>query len=335
MPALVNLDLDDSIPPDSGIPSTYPTVDLPCLRVLRISSGIGPLTTALRHITFPSSVALNLICKQGRSNQIDFSNFFSVLATKFLSSMTIRSLCLQDFETVSENGLKFLAGTAAVIPIYMSSLSPQLELVLTWPSASSQLSKYAKALTSAFNGMSLSVLTQLQLFSSTWIDAKTLVKTFGKLPRLERVHVKDSATSSLLEALVYKTKAADKSKTAYRNVSFPKLRYIHLDGTDFGETNMMGPISVDTLMDCLMERYERNAAVHELHLDDCYNIEESDVEKLEEIVVDVIWDGIEQGHSTEYDSEEEREYDSDGNTIEDYDYDDYSFGGYGHNHYLF
>jgi hypothetical protein len=343
MPALANLDLENSIPHDSGVPSTYPTVDLPCLRVLRISSGIGPLTTALRHITFPSSVVLNLICKHGRSDQIDFSNFFSVLATKFLSSLTVRSLCLQDLteQNSAESGLKFLAGTAAVaavFPVYMSPGSAQLELVLSWPSSSSQLSKYTKALTSAFNAMSLSVLTQLELFTSIFVDSKTLVKTFGKLPRLERVHVKDSAIISLLDALVYKSKTAEKSKTAYRNVAFPKLRYIHLDGTDFRDDEM-GPISVDMLMDCLMERYERHAAVHELHLNDCYNLEESDVERLEEIVVDVIWDGVEQGHSSEYDSEEEREYDSDGNTIEDYDYDhdDYSFsGGYhGLSHYYF
>jgi len=186
--------------------------------------------------------------------------------------------------------------------------------------------------------MNLSVLTQLQLSTSIYIDSKTLIETFGKLPRLERVHVKEAALISLLEALVYKPKTADKSKTAYRNVTFPKLRYIYLDGTDFRDDEM-GSISVDMLMDCLMERYERHAAVHELHLNDCYNIEESEIERLEEIVVDVIWDGVEQGHSSEYDSEEEREYDSDGNTIDDYDYDHdgYSFsGGYhGRNHYFF
>jgi len=94
-----------------------------------------------------------------------------------------------------------------------------------------------------------------------------------------------------------------------------------MDGTRFDS------ISVDGLMDILMERYERNAGIQALQLEDCHNILEDDVESLREIVVDVDWDGIEQGFSDEYDSEE-RDYDSDGNTIDefgdyDYDYDDY------------
>ena len=49
MPALTELRLRNSIPDDSGDPSTYPVVDLPCLRVLRISSGVAALTTVLHH----------------------------------------------------------------------------------------------------------------------------------------------------------------------------------------------------------------------------------------------------------------------------------------------
>ena len=64
MPALTDLHLKNSIPDDSGDPSAYPVVDLPCLRVLHVSSCVGPLTTILRHITFPHSAMLNLTCRQ-------------------------------------------------------------------------------------------------------------------------------------------------------------------------------------------------------------------------------------------------------------------------------
>jgi len=70
--------------------------------------------------------------------------------------------------------------------------------------------------------------------------------------------------------------------SAYRNVSFPKIRHIHLDCIDFDE------VSVNMPMDCLMERDERNAEVQLLCLDDCYNVSGYDIERLEEIVVDVI-----------------------------------------------
>jgi hypothetical protein len=90
MPALTDLHLKDSIPDNSkkGL-STYPVVNLPCLRILHISSGVGPLTTVLRHITFPHDAKFNLTCRESRSNRIDFSNFLSVLSTKLLSSLVI------------------------------------------------------------------------------------------------------------------------------------------------------------------------------------------------------------------------------------------------------
>ena len=81
-----DLRLKDSTLDDSEGPSTYPVVDLPCLRVLRISSGVGALTTVLRH---PNSAILNLTCRENQSIHIDFSNFLSILATKFLSSVVI------------------------------------------------------------------------------------------------------------------------------------------------------------------------------------------------------------------------------------------------------
>ena len=73
---------------------------------------------------------------------------------------------------------------------------------------------------------------------------------------------------------------------------FPKLRYIHLIGTDFFVTSSR-KISIDMLLDYLMERCERNAEVQTLSLDDCNHISSDDIERLREIVVDVIWDGVE------------------------------------------
>ena len=62
MPALTYLCLINSIPDDSEGPSTYPVVDLPCLRVLHITSRVPTLTTVLRHITIPHSTPLILTC---------------------------------------------------------------------------------------------------------------------------------------------------------------------------------------------------------------------------------------------------------------------------------
>jgi len=285
MPALTDLRLKDSISDDSEGPSTYPDVDLPCLRVLHISSGVGALTTFLRHITIPHSVIWDLTCREKQSTQIDFTNFLSVLATKFLSSLVIRSL---DLQVIDNTGLEFNLWTTA-----SRSQFQLLQLVLTWPSpASLQPRNYVKALTCAFDVMSLPFLTQLQISTWDYIDSQTWVKTFGKLPLLKRVCVQNSASHSFFEALVYKTKAAEKSNTAICNVSFPKLRHIDLEGINFFGGDLKST-SVDMLLDCLMERRERNAEVQELRLERCYYISSDDVERLKEIVVDVTWDGKE------------------------------------------
>ena len=84
---ITKLGLKDSIPGDSEGPSTYLDINLPCLRVLSISPGVGALTAVLHHITNPHSAILNLTCNEKKSTEINFSNFLSVLSTKFLSSL--------------------------------------------------------------------------------------------------------------------------------------------------------------------------------------------------------------------------------------------------------
>ena len=293
MPALTDLRLKDySIPDDSESPSTYPVVDLPCLRVLNILSGVDALTAVLRHITFPHSAVLNLTCKEKQSTQIDFSNFLSVLATKFLSSLVFRSLSLQVLDSFQSSqtrtyGLEFCLWTTATIHDHFPSTQSQLRLVLAWPSSQiSNLVNNVKALTCAFDAMSLPFLTQLRTVSNfNHVDPPTWVKIFEKLPLLEWVCVQSYA-SGFLEAMV---QGAEKSKTVYRNILLLKLRYIYLVGVDF-DAQVSG-ISVDMLLDYLMERCERDAEVQTLRLERCYSISSDDVAKLKEIVVDVVWSG--------------------------------------------
>jgi hypothetical protein len=137
----------------------------------------------------------------------------------------------------------------------------------------------------------LPFLTQLQISTLNYVDSLTWVKTFGRLPLLNRVCVQGFTSHSFFEALVYKTQAAEKSETAYRNVSFPRLRHIDLEDTGFCATDPESSY-VDNLLDCLMERYERKAEILVLRLNGCFYISSNDVERLEEVVVDVIWDGI-------------------------------------------
>ena len=342
MPVLIELHLKHSIPDESKGLSTYPVVELPCLRVLHIWSSAKRLTVALRHITFPHSAMLKLFCGDEEFTQTSFSNFLSVLDTNFLSSLVIRKVTAIPKLTVGRksgsrlymnDNIEFYLWTTTINQDCFPSLisQSQLQLVLRWPSRWPQ--SFESAFTCAFNAMNLHFLTQLRLSTEEYIDNPyTWINTCGKLPLLEWVYVQSYATHSFLEAMVYK---ADQSKTAYFDVSFPKLRYIHLNGTEFMKktisaifeqiflTEYVSSISVDMLMDCLMERYERNAEVQVLRLEDCYNISFNDVERLREIVVDVIWDGLEQRKpENDEKKKKERVFDSKGNNIEDLDYDD-------------
>ena len=288
--------------------------------MLCISSGVAALTTFLRHIAIPPSALLSLTCEEIQSAQMDFSNFLSVLATKFLSSLVIRSLSLQILDNLD---LKFCLSTFEFTRDRFPSAQSQLQLVLTWPSPHPR--NHVKALTSAFDAMKLPFLTQLQISTLDYIDPLTWVKTFGTLPLLNRVCVQGSAPNSFLDALVCKAKGAEKSETAYHKVSFPNLRHIDLEGTNFGANLFARPpmsITVDKLLDCLMERCERKAEVWGLCLYDCEFVSYDVVVRLEEVVVDVSWDGIMQGFT-----DAEIDHDTDGNPIGsddlDHDYDDF------------
>ncbi|KAF8810888.1 hypothetical protein BYT27DRAFT_7134588 [Phlegmacium glaucopus] len=291
MPALTHLDLVNSIPHDSRGLSTYPVADLPCLRVLRISSCVGAMAAVLAHITFPSKAQLTFICKETQSTQFDFSTFLSVLAAKFLSSL-VQNLHLCATTTTNQNGLLINAWSTTTVHDYSrySHNPPRLELTLTWPNtlpSDNSPRNYAKALIATFDAMDLRALTQLGLVTWDYIDVKTWLTTFARLSLLERVRVTGIAARSFIKALVHKSKGANTSIAAYHTVSFPGLRYICMDDIDFGET-----LSVDKLMDCLMERYERNAEVQELCLVDCDNIRAIEVERLREIVVHVHCDNV-------------------------------------------
>ncbi len=54
-------------------------------------------------------------------------------------------------------------------------------------------------------------------------------------------------------------------------------------------------ISLQLLQDCLIQRYECGAKIETLTLDNCHRLGYSSVWKLEQIVVDVIWDEMWQG----------------------------------------
>jgi hypothetical protein len=131
-------------------------------------------------------------CKENQSAQIDFSNFLSVLATKFLSHLVIQSIILQRLDP-EIHGLNIYLSTTVLTEDYFPFYQSQLQLLLTWPSPHPH--NHEKALTFASDAMSLPFLTQLDILTLDYIDSQTWVKTFGKLPSLKRVQGAELCTT--------------------------------------------------------------------------------------------------------------------------------------------
>ncbi|KAF7302662.1 F-box domain-containing protein [Mycena chlorophos] len=77
---------------------------------------------------------------------------------------------------------------------------------------------------------------------------------------------------------------------------FPALRHLEIEGTDFDDENL------GRLETMLMARCERRQEISRLELFDCTRLRADDVALLRDIVVDVVWDGLEQGFTDSEDS---------------------------------
>jgi hypothetical protein len=197
-------------------------------------------------------------------------------------------------------------------------------------------------MTAVCKALPLAHLTSLHMCHLDGIGKDVWLNTFGALPKLRNVRVQGNSVHGLIEALVAEVnekQQADlaavgrqpslrrKKIVAPPSVFFPGLHYLVLDETDFDENEQS---LLDPLINCLMERCERKAEVRELILVQCSHLEDSDVELLEEIVVDVGWDGIVQGFSDSEEDEEDEEnyYDHDGYYgHQDFDSDDDDYYG--------
>ncbi|KAI0741685.1 hypothetical protein C8Q80DRAFT_1195661 [Daedaleopsis nitida] len=133
---------------------------------------------------------------------------------------------------------------------------------------------------------------------------------FAAMPNIHVLSLGGDQTHALTNAL--STPRHDDQGSITRELPLPqlevlKLRDIRLLSVDADRP----PEFMDLLIDCLIARCHYGVPVAELHLKRCRNTLWEDVGRLEEVVADVQWDGIE-------DMEEEEE-----ELEEDYCFDDY------------
>ncbi|OBZ73740.1 hypothetical protein A0H81_06124 [Grifola frondosa] len=150
---------------------------------------------------------------------------------------------------------------------------------------------------------------------SAFVASPDWLSAFDKMHNVTVMEVRGELLRGLPEALCAVLPSDGHSSP---RMVLPSLRVLKLDSARLTEGD--GIDSSDSLLhslsDCFMLRFEYGMEIEELYLTDCTNTCEDDVEFLEEVVVDVFWDGYE---FYEQDEEEEEENYSDEDYYDDYD----------------
>lgn len=137
-------------------------------------------------------------------------------------------------------------------------------------------------------------LIGLELFTN---DAggfsQTLARTFGTLRELRTVMVGIGSARQLVDALLMDS---DEDPTVPPDcIVFPGLRHIKFDHVvfqpRFGQYDK-DAVTVERLQNCLISRFERGVQIYSVLIEMCSLFDEEDLETLQEIVVDVHWDGV-------------------------------------------
>lgn len=311
--ALEVLDLHEALPlvPDEAI-LPLPVdriVALPRLSHLAISSSVPECANLLQRITIPDTATIKLVCKGTDTTDHDFSTIFSILpllggiihpnSGDKVFGKPLHVLHVQNAMPTSllVQGWSVATTSRDIIP----RSQPHIDLQLSWPRYDPSVLE--GVMMAACRSLPLMHLNYLRLSHLDHITSSTWSDIFGTLSKLHTLHVTANSPLSLIDALcgvpevdIQKTITSPilrKRKATMPTINFPHLRTLVLEAANFNDVRE--GMSFSKLRDCLMMRCEYKAGVHELRLADCSYLLDDDIGLLKEIVVDVVWDGMEQG----------------------------------------
>ncbi|KAK0238938.1 hypothetical protein EDD85DRAFT_1002232 [Armillaria nabsnona] len=303
MPYLETLDLDHALPIVSETTKTLPSpshvISLPRLSQIHLVSSVLETANLFNHIDFPSTATMRLILDGTKGTGTDFSSLIPTIS---------KSRTFASDNAIAGAPFKALSLTSPPIDV----LTPALELHLSWRSDSSGTKEQVAQ--TICQALPLAQLRVLRVFDpecdfkhTTWVDL------FGSLPKLKKIEFSGSGTTRAFTKALGETKPpppvdADQSYNLRRkkqipdSVYFPRLHSLVYSGTDFADL-------LDMFLDMLMVRAECGTEVQDLSLTNCTHLYEEEVELIEEVVVDVMWDNHVQD-SEAYDSDDDRFSDS-------------------------
>ncbi|KAF5313209.1 hypothetical protein D9619_003492 [Psilocybe cf. subviscida] len=134
-------------------------------------------------------------------------------------------------------------------------------------------------------------LTDLRVFDCAAGFSQTFSRTFGTLPELHTVMVGRWTARPLVDSLLMDSN--EDPAVSINSIVLPGLRHIQFHHVVFNERYHEHAVETDRLQDCLMSRYERGVPIYSVSIEMCPYFSGIELETLEEIVVDVHWDGVE------------------------------------------
>jgi hypothetical protein len=292
------LDMEDSLPLAIDLNcGLIDPVHLPHLRHLCLSSTKNQkeVTNILSRIIIPPTTTLKFILKNHGSeeNTINFDALASSFLAFFSPTSQSQGLWYRALHVLSEQDGHVHLQAWKDDHDGSVCLAPNLEVIVALNTHPTPIHP-EKMVRKIFPSLPLTDITTLTLDINP--VALLLKYTFGHLHHLKKVTVVGKCLVEFIEALGRKGRNHNTQLSVYHSVAFPALELLWIKSGLFED----GSCTVETLQDCLMERYERKAELLKLKLTDCCKLFHSDVENLREIVVDVEWDELETGYASEW-----------------------------------
>ncbi|RPD64144.1 hypothetical protein L226DRAFT_559453 [Lentinus tigrinus ALCF2SS1-7] len=314
--------LEHVVPPaPSGAPSRK--VPLMHLSSLRIQSGDAECRSLLDHLTLPANVCFHITVNEG---VLGAANIFLALQNHLASSVPLRTACIEDTYGSRLSLKGWRAELQKIPPPYEPVQAADLHLETM--TEGDRISTLLRPCT-VFAGVTiLDIRVEGPAHRWRWKDI------FAGMPNIRHLLVSRDQDEEFIEALSH-TDSDDPSTLALPRLKILKLDNMRLLSRDYDQP----PEFLDLLIDALIKRCNWGSPLLELHIKECINIYTEDVARVEQIVPELTWDGVEEAEVSEEEDEDPYDgygygYDYDDDDIDDYVvdaddliYEDLFFGG--------
>lgn len=312
MSRLELLQVDDAIPrlpaETTTLPTPQHTVTLPRLRRITLTGQCLDCANLIHHLSLPPTTRIKLTGR-GHNGGKELIRILGGYVGRSDPLLTMRISSAMYSSQIQMRGWRTLVDPTSLAP------EPCIELCID--------ALVHSRLANEFIGSSKMFTQVRRLDIETAFHCWRWKDVFSGMPNLRTLSICGNPKDELITAL--STVRRGKKKRPPLMV-LPHLRVLKFTDARMCSTDYDDPPEfLDLLEDWLLMRCNYDLPIEKLYLTQCTNITEEDVERLDQIVPYVEWDGVVEFESDD-EEEEEEEFDAYDPYFDDefgYDYDDY------------